>query len=102
MSKIPIACSLSTGDARDRIDEWRALLQTHIVEVERTSSSARLRLRDDGEAILMATDLAQREKACCAFFEFRLLILASAVWLEVEIPEDAGVTLNDLSFLVAR
>jgi len=50
----------------------------------------------------MATDLAQREKACCAFFEFRLLILASAVWLEVEIPEDAGVTLNDLSFLVAR
>jgi hypothetical protein len=99
VSKIPVACSLSADDARDRGDEWRRLRNTHVVEVERTASSARLRLRDGGEAILAATDLAQREKECCAFFEFRLLILADAVWLEVEVPDDVDLSLDELSFL---
>jgi MerR family transcriptional regulator, copper efflux regulator len=99
VSKIPIACSLTTDDAKVRIDEWSALLKTHGVTVERTSSSARLRLRDGAEAILVAIDLAQREKECCAFFEFRLVILANAVWLEVEVPGDADVTLDDLSLM---
>lgn len=101
MSKIPIACSLAAGDAKDRIGEWSTLLNTHVVKVERTSSSARLRLRDDSEAILVAIDLAQREKECCDFFEFRLLILANAVWLEVEVPGAADVSLDDLSFIAA-
>jgi len=100
VTKIPVACSLSKGNARVRVNEWREFLETCVVEVERSSFSARLRLRDESESILLAADLAQREKTCCAFFEFRLSILADAIWLEIEIPDDVGVTLDGLAFLV--
>lgn len=100
MTKIPIACSLSKGDARVRVNEWGEFLKTRVVEVGRSTFSARLRLRDESESILLATDLAQREKTCCAFFEFRLSIVADAIWLEIEIPNDAGSSLDELAFLI--
>lgn len=102
MAKVPIACALTARDAQARVNEWSELLRSHVLEVERSSFSVRLRLRDGCESILLATDLAQREKVCCAFFEFHLLILANAVWLEIEIPDDAGVSLEDLAFLIAN
>jgi hypothetical protein len=101
VTKIPLACTLATGEAAARAHEWRAFLETHVVEVQRTSSIAHLRLRDESDSLLVATDLARREKACCAFFEFRLTILADAFWLDVEIPDDAGITLDDVSFFTA-
>jgi hypothetical protein len=102
MNQIPIACTLSPGDAVVRVDEWKAFLEKNVVEIDRTTQLVRLRLRDQGDSVLSATDLAQREKACCAFLDFRIAILAEAVWLEVAIPVDAGVTLNDLSLLFAN
>jgi hypothetical protein len=100
VKRIPIACSLSTSDASERISEWRAFLEKDVVETDRTTALVRLRLTDEVDSVLSAIDLAQREKACCAFFEFRLAILSESVWLEISIPDDAGVTLDELSFLI--
>ncbi|MGC2168474.1 MAG: hypothetical protein WA580_05170 [Acidimicrobiales bacterium] len=99
MTKIPVACSLSPGDAAHRLDEWSEFLDVHVEEKVRTSATVSLRLRGDDLSIISAVDLARREKRCCGFFEFRLLIRDSELWLEIEIPDDVGVSMDDLSFL---
>jgi hypothetical protein len=94
--RVPIACSLAADEAGNRIEEWRRLLDAGVAEVERTPGSARLRLHDDGATLLAAIDLARREKACCDFFDFRLVPLPDAVWLEVDAPDDAAGVLDGL------
>lgn len=96
MTRVPTACELSDDDADTRVEEWRQFLATEVVDVERSGRAVRLRLRDGGEGVLAGVDLAWREKACCSFFEFRLVPLPEAVWLEVEAPEEAAAVLDGL------
>ncbi len=96
MTQIPIACTLSATEQSDRGDEWHQFLTTNVVETVRTESSARLRLRDGNEVIVVAVDLARREKACCAFFDFELELLPDEVWLRVEAPSEASSILDGL------
>ncbi|MGH9099160.1 MAG: hypothetical protein ACRDV8_02895 [Acidimicrobiales bacterium] len=95
-TRVPIACSLAADDTGARVQEWPHLLDTWVVEVERNGRAAHLRLEDGDDAVLFATDLARREKACCAFFELRLVILAEALWLEIEAPDYATAILDAL------
>jgi hypothetical protein len=92
----PIACTLQTGAAVARTTEWRGFLSDFVVEVERSGTSARLRLKDTDAAVLVATDLARREKACCAFFDFTLVPLPESVWLEVTAPAEAAAIIDEL------
>jgi hypothetical protein len=97
--RIPIACTLDAGDLRERGAEWRAFDQEVVVERARVSSE-RLRLRLDpdlDDAVARTVDLARREKACCGFFEFSLVILADATWLEVAVPSDAVGILDEFA-----
>jgi hypothetical protein len=95
VARVSIACSLSAGDASLRGVEWHRFLETRVVETRRSKAGVQLRLKDDA-AVLAAIDLARREKACCAFFDFRLELLPEAVWLEVRAPEDAALILDAL------
>ena len=97
MTQIPIACTLSTDDMTARGDEWRQFLESSVAEVVRSDTSARLRLTDGSDVILAAVDLARREKACCAFFQFRLELFADVVWLEVGAPVEASPILDALT-----
>jgi hypothetical protein len=101
VTRVPIACTLEASDAQARVIEWKEFLESCVVEVQRTPTMARLRLRDQGESILAATDLARREKTCCGFLEFRLSLLSDAVWLEIETCLDAELSLDELSLLFA-
>ena len=47
-----------------------------------------------------AVDLAQREKACCDFFEFSIGIEADALWLSVRVPAEASLVLDDFARLL--
>ena len=96
MAQVPIACSLTADDAGARVEEWRHFLNHRVVEIARGEGSARLRLEDGEDTLLVAADLARREKACCPFFEFRLVLLPEAAWLEVEAPDDAAAMLDGL------
>ncbi|MGH9089977.1 MAG: hypothetical protein ACRDZR_01135 [Acidimicrobiales bacterium] len=97
MPRIPVACTLTADDATGRVDEWRRLVRDHVVERQRDSSTARLRLRDADDSFVAAVDLARREKACCGFFDFRMDVEADAVWLVVGAPPDAQPLLDDLA-----
>jgi hypothetical protein len=102
VARVPIACSLTAGEADTRVEEWRRFVTRRVVEVARSNESVRLRLEDGNDALLLATDLARREKVCCPFFDFRLVLLPEAVWLEVEAPEEAAAVLDGLVDLGRR
>ncbi len=99
--QVPIACTLTTDAAGGRIEEWRRFLAQHTAAVERTSDRRlRVRLTDTDRALQGAVDLARREKACCAFFEFSISVGADASWLCVEVPSDAVAILTEFASLL--
>jgi hypothetical protein len=99
---VPIACSLTAAAADDRIDEWRRFLAASVDWAERTDPQL-LRLHLTSTTELAATvDLAQREKACCDFFEFEIAIEADALWLSVRVPAEASLVLDDFARLLSN
>jgi hypothetical protein len=96
VTQIPIACTLNAAERTHRGGEWQQFLNHYVVEVIRSESFARLRLSEGDGVIVTAVDLARREKACCAFFDFRLGLLADEVWLEVRAPAEAATVLDEL------
>ncbi|HLH99981.1 MAG TPA: hypothetical protein VKV06_04295 [Acidimicrobiales bacterium] len=96
MARVPIACSLEAESADHQVEEWRQLLNRHVTAVERTATTARVRLQDRHDALLATADLARREKACCPFFQFRLDLRPEAVWLEIGVPEEAAPILDGM------
>lgn len=94
--RIPIACTLSSDDATDRIAEWRAALDTLVAYATRTARGrVELRLIDGAAAAGELVDLARREKSCCDFFTFTVEIDARGASMIVEVPEEAAAVLDD-------
>jgi hypothetical protein len=97
---VPIACRLSAVDARDQLDEWRALLATQAIETRRVSpTELQFRLRDDLAGLGAIVSLARREKACCPFFDFVVRIEPDAVSLAISVPEDGVPVLDTFAAL---
>jgi hypothetical protein len=93
--RVPIACTLTVDEQPDRLDEWRTFLATHVVAADLAPTLARLKLHAGDEAVLAAADLAQREKQCCAFFEFNIRLDGTGRWLTIGVPDDAAPVLAD-------
>jgi hypothetical protein len=96
VTRVPIACTLSEEAAVDRVDEWRDFLRTAVVTTEATETEGRVLLKDGPEILLRAVDLAEREKACCAFFEFAIALDDQGRWLTIAVPPDATAILQGL------
>ena len=86
--RIPVACSLDSELARDRIAEWQRLI---------AKASGRQTI-DDGVALSFDRDvasttdiarLAAEELECCNFFRFNIAIDRSGVRLEIAAPTEA-------------
>jgi hypothetical protein len=100
--KIPIACTLGSEDAAVRLDEWRAALGSTVVGVSRPAPErAELRLVSEPAAIATLIDLAEREKACCEFFDFAFEVEGDGVKLVVSVPHEATAVLDDFAFLAS-
>ena len=94
--RVPIACTLTVQEQPDRIAEWREFFATHVSGIdEMAPAAARMRLADGDAAVLAAADLAQREQACCAFFDFAIQLRADGRYLSVAVPDDAAPVLHD-------
>ena len=95
--EVPIACSL-TEAARGQLGEWRDLLTTSAVAAERVSpTELSFRLRDDLGRLGPIVRLAQREKACCPFFDFSIRLDADRVALHVSVPAAATAVLDEFA-----
>lgn len=99
--QVPIACTLSEGEAGDRVEEWRVFFSTSIDAAQTAGTNSLLVRLKPGPAVLVATaDLAQREVTCCAFFCFSIKIESKESWLVIEVPPDAGEILAQLAGLL--
>jgi hypothetical protein len=93
--RVPIACTLDEFAARSQIDEWRTVITRAVTEVVRSSpTTVTLTLNADLVGLTDLVQLAQREKTCCAFFEFELTVDVDHVRFLVSVPEDAAEVLD--------
>jgi hypothetical protein len=99
--QVPIACILATGDAAERVSEWREALANSVTSLARpTARRVELRLVHDPGRIGMVVDLASREKACCDFFDFTIEIDARGATLIVAVPDEAVAVLDEFASMV--
>jgi DNA-binding transcriptional MerR regulator len=88
LDDIPIACTLTGDEARDREQGWHDLLR----HVSARSEAADGALRLTFEASTPLPELARliaAEQGCCAFFAFTLTIDAHGTTLDVRAPDGA-------------
>jgi hypothetical protein len=94
--EIPIACTLSATEALPQLGEWKDLLSQLATGTSRTAPGRlEIFLHEDLTNVAALIHLAQREKACCAFFDFTLVIKAERVTLVVDVPPEASSMLDD-------
>ena len=99
--QIPVACTLSAGEAQDRSTEWRHFFETSVETAEMVPGGRlRLQLKESSEVLSAAVDLARREIICCAFFDFSILIEPERWWLVMGVPPDATDILRDFAGLL--
>jgi len=96
MATIQIACTLTPDSVVDRMGEWRTFLSTMVTSVERVTNQTTLTLVGGGDALLLATDLAEREKACCPFFQFSIELEGLEGRLLIGVPTEAAEILTGL------
>ncbi|SRR6266568_8016758 len=97
---VPIACSLTDSEARAQLGEWREILALACTAAERRSpAELALRLRADLAGLADLVRLAQREHACCPFFDFTLRITAGGTTLVISVPPEADRVLDTFASL---
>jgi len=85
----PIACNLDAVSLAGRMQEWRALVASSVVEVDTGTTSVRLVLKDSEAALVAAASLGQREKQCCGCFDVAIDIGAERRVLTLRVPDGA-------------
>jgi hypothetical protein len=88
-AETPIACSLDARSLVDRVDEWHALVATYVVAIASEATAVHLELDASATALVVAVELAQREKRCCPFFDVAVDIGAERRTLSLRVPEGA-------------
>lgn len=86
----PIVCDMTDAPdtSEERLAEYRRLFGTVLTGKERTAAGVRFRLRAEEGVEAWVRDLAAREKACCAFFEFDVTADGEEVRWDVAVPDN--------------
>lgn len=90
----PIACTLTQGDFKERIEWIRDLAQESLLDVRREPLA--LHLTYDAAAAARVREMVGKEQACCAFLHFDLRDDARGVHLTITAPEEEREAANEL------
>ena len=88
----PIACTLGSGDFRQRL-AWIADLNRDALRAQHREG-LRLALTYASAALDRVREMVARERDCCAFLTFELQHEAGTVRLVIEAPEEARDALD--------
>jgi hypothetical protein len=94
----PIVCDMTSAPdtGPERLMEYQRLFTQALVGRERTAEGIRFRLRADDGIEAWVRDLAAREKACCAFFDFSVTSDEDEVhWDATVIDDDTARAILD-------
>jgi hypothetical protein len=78
----------ATDTLAERLGEYRRLFAQSLLGRSRTQDIIRFRFRADPGVEDWVRDLARREKACCAFFEFTVDADGHEVCWEARVADD--------------
>jgi hypothetical protein len=70
--RLPIACTLEGGAAKERVGRWQAILSSYRIDRQLTTDTLLLRFRRDDEAERELNDLVVAERDCCSFLGWDL------------------------------
>lgn len=84
---LAIACTLDSGDLKERVAAIRDLSSRHLLSSRREPLA--LHLTYAAIALAEVADLVTKEAECCAFLSFNLQV-GEAVQLTITAPEDAA------------
>jgi hypothetical protein len=89
MSSLPVACSLSTPELREREATVLAKVGAQVREVQDLDSGYALRFAPEDGVLPDLSTLIELERQCCPFLRFELKVLPAKgpIWLELTGPE---------------
>jgi hypothetical protein len=93
-SRVPIACTLTPGDFKERIAWIRVVAREALLSVCREPLA--LHLTYDAAAADRVREMVGKEQACCAFLRFDLREDVRGVHLSITAPPDAREAANEL------
>lgn len=87
---IPIVCDMTNASdtTEERLAEYRRLFGSHLIERERIETGIRFRFRSRDGLAEEIRDLAAREKACCAFFDFDITEHGDEITWDASVADD--------------
>jgi len=94
--ELPIACSLSGPDLRDRLAEIREVGRAGLIGVEREGSRSVLRFRPSTEISARLARIVAAEAECCAFLALRIDEAPDSVRLTIEGPKGTEPVVDEL------
>lgn len=94
----PLVCDLSgSGETpRDRLEEYRRLFDSALLQRLRTDRGIRFRFRAGAAGEERLRDLAAREMACCPFFDIGVRRVGDELWWDTVVTDpEAGLVLDE-------
>jgi len=87
---IPIVCDMTDAPdtTEERLAEYRRLFGTDLIGRERTTEGIRFRFRTRDGLAEEIRDLAAREQACCAFFDFDIRENGDEITWDASVVDD--------------
>ena len=95
-SELPIACTLSATDLRERLAEMAAIGRAALIGAERDGTRAVLRFRPVDETRRRLEAVVAAEAECCAFLDIALGNEEDLVLLTIRAPSGAEALLDEL------
>ncbi|MFL1427290.1 MULTISPECIES: hypothetical protein [unclassified Nocardiopsis] len=94
---VPQSCTLPTAERPLRLAEFDDLFTSSARRVEQDGTTARIHLGGAAGLADRVRDLAERESACCSFFDFTVEGTDGDLVLTVAVPPEHGEVLDALA-----
>jgi hypothetical protein len=90
LDKLPIACSLTSADLREREATLLAQFRAAIVRTEELQDGYAFRIPGDGDSFRQVAELIVAERECCPFLVFEVSALPNMGPVTVRVNGPAG------------
>lgn len=87
---IPVACSLSDAEFRERRATLLASFQSAVIKTDELPDGYRFSISDGDDQIATVAELIAAERHCCRFLKFELIVTSSSEPLVLRVTGPAG------------
>ena len=87
---IPIACSMTTAELRERVTTLLAQFRSAVIETEELPDGYAFRVPGDGKWVAVIARMIAAERECCPFLTFELVVQPNMGPVIVRVTGPAG------------